>query len=99
MDVFPKFIVEDDCLILGKCTFHKQLAISYDHVKGGGWWRWDKENSNIYLSDASDDFGQASIDDIKACIAAGNLFWSYNGGRPITGQTFYFNDGFETIKL
>jgi hypothetical protein len=99
MDVFPKFIVEDDCLVIGKCTFHKQLAISYDHVKGGGIWKWDKENSTFTLSGESHDFGAASADAIRACIKAGNVFWSYNGGRRIWGHTFYYNDGIETIKL
>ncbi len=25
-DVFPKFIIEDGNLIIGKCSFHRQLA-------------------------------------------------------------------------
>lgn len=35
-DVFPKFIVEGNELIIGKCTFHKQLATDPAKVKGGG---------------------------------------------------------------
>lgn len=99
MDTFPKFIVEGDCLILGKCTYHKQLATLFTEVKGGGWWRWDQEKNEIHLSGKSEDFGQASPDDIRACIKAGNVFWSYNGGREIEGHTIYLKTGIETIKL
>lgn len=99
MDVFPKFIVEDDCLIVGKCTYHKQLAANIKNVKGGGWWKYKREEKELHLYGESDDFGPASIEDIKACLSAGNLFWSYNGGRKIEGQTIYLKTGIETIKL
>ena len=54
MDVFPKFIIETDgqegdCLIVAKCTYHKQLATDIKKVKGGGWWTLDKENSIFTL--------------------------------------------------
>jgi hypothetical protein len=99
MDVFPKFIVEGDCLILGKCTYHKQLAIDRGQVKGGGWWKLDRENKTLTLSGDSFDFGAASPEDIKACIESGNVFWSYHDGRRIEGHTFYINTGYEIIKL
>lgn len=99
MDVFPKFIVEGDCLILGKCTYHKQLAINKDDVKGGGMWEWDRGNKSFLLYGDSTDFGYASPEAVKACIEAGNLFWSYHGGRKIEGHTFYLNTGSEIIKL
>lgn len=99
MDVFPKFIVEGDFLIVGKCTYHKQLATNIKNVKGGGWWKWKREEKELHLYGESDDFGPVSIDDIKTCIAAGNLFWSYKGGREIEGQDIYLKTGMETIKL
>lgn len=55
MDVYPKFIIETDpelgdCLIVSKCTFHKQLATDVNAVKGG-WYVYDrqsKENNNVF---------------------------------------------------
>jgi hypothetical protein len=99
MDVFPKFIVEGDCLIIGKCTYHRQLATDKKYVKGGGLWKWKREEKEIHLYGASEDFGYATAEDIKACIDAGNVFWSYNGGRKIVDHTFYFKTGCEIIKL
>lgn len=41
MDIFPKFIIETDdelgdCLIISKCTYHKELVTDHTKVKGGG---------------------------------------------------------------
>jgi len=38
---YPKFIIETldqegDCLIVGECTYHKELATDIKKVKGGG---------------------------------------------------------------
>lgn len=98
-DVFPKFIVEGNELIIGKCTFHKQLASDPTKVKGGGWWRWKQEEKEFLLYGESDDFGKASIEDIKTCIEAGNVFLSYSGGRNVSDQSFYLKSGIKTIKL
>lgn len=99
MDVFPKFIVEGNNLVIGKCTFHKQMAENIADVKGGGLWKWDKENKIFRLYGTSDDFGYASPDDIKACIESGNVFFDRIGRRKISDHTFYLNTGCETIKL
>ena len=79
MDVFPKFIVEIDnslgkCLIIAKCTYHKQLANNIENVIGGGWWSLDRENSVFTLNGDSHEFGMAKIEDIKECISLGNVF-------------------------
>ena len=68
MDSFPKFIIETDdeigdCLIISKCTYHHQLAIDKTKVKGGGWWTL-KENVFV-LYEKSEQFGRASLEDIK----------------------------------
>jgi hypothetical protein len=97
--VFPKFIVEGNELIIGKCTYHKQLATDITKVKGGGLWEWDRDNKVVTLYGSSDDFGYAKPEDIKACIEAGNVFLSYSGGRNVSDSTFYLNTGIETIKL
>ena len=98
-DVFPKFIVEGNNLIIGKCTFHKQLATDITQVKGGGWWKWDQEKKEFKLFGESHDFGRADAEDIKACIEAGNVFLSYIGGRNVSDHSFFLNVGYETIKL
>lgn len=98
-DVSPKFIVEGDTMIIAKCTFHKQLVTDKEKVKGGGMWDWNQERKEFKLFGESHDFGQASAEDIKACIEAGNVFLSYAGGRNVSDHSFYLNNGYETIKL
>lgn len=98
-DVFPKFIVEGDNLIIAKCTFHKQLVTDESKVKGGGLWNWDKERREFKLYGESTDYGYASEEDVKACIKSGNVYFSYIGGKQITDHTFYLNTGIETIQL
>jgi hypothetical protein len=98
-DVFPKFIVEGNNLIIGKCTFHKQLATDPKKVKGGGLWKWDQEKKEITLYGKSEDYGRVKTADIKRCIKSENVFFSYIYGRKVEGYTFYLNTGSETIKL
>lgn len=79
MDIFLKFIIETDseegdCLIVSKCTFHKQLAVDTDNVKGGGWWELDEETMTITLYGNSNDFGSPELDDIKSCIDRKKVF-------------------------
>lgn len=98
-DVFPKFIVEDNELIIGKCTYHKQLATDKTKVKGGGLWKWKQEEKEFTFHGSSDEFGQATEEHIIACIKSGNVFLSYSGGRNVADHTFYYNNGYEIIKL
>ncbi len=99
IDVFPKFIVEGNNLIIAKCTFHKQLVTDKEQVKGGGMWEWDRDKNEFLLYGDSTDFGEASTEDIKACIESGNVFLSYSGGRNVSHNSFYLNTGSEIIKL
>lgn len=78
-DVFPKFIIETDeqegdCLIVAKCTYHKQLATDISKVKGGGWWTLDRDNSIFTLYGDSQDFGIAKIEDIASCVRSKKVF-------------------------
>lgn len=98
-NVFPKFIVEGNSLIIAQCTYHKQLVTDEEQVKGGGLWKWDREKKEITLYGSSDDYNSASPEDVKICIEAGNVFLSYAGGRNVSDNTFYLNTGYETIKL
>lgn len=98
-DVFPKFMVEGNNLIIAKCTFHKQLVTDKDQVKGGGMWEWNKEDKVFMLYGDSVDYGAANAEDIKACINAGKAYLSYVGGRNVSDHSFYLNTGYEIIKL
>src|SRR5574343_607130 len=89
MSVFPKFIIETDdqegdCLILAKCTFHKQLATDPSKVKGGGWWILDRENSVFLLHGDSTDFGRASLEDIRHCVSNGKVFSNASLSKNLT---------------
>ena len=71
MEVYNKFIIETDdqlgdCMIIAKCTFHKQLVVDKTKVKGGGWWARNK--NTITLFGDSHDFGAAKIEDIAKCV-------------------------------
>lgn len=95
-DVFPKFIVEGNELIIAKCTYHRQLVSNKDKVKGGGLWKLDQDKKEFVLYGSSDDFGYATAEDIKACIDAGKV---HAGSRNFSDHTFYLNTGSEIIKL
>ena len=74
MNKYPKFIIQDDKLILGMVKFHRDLVTDVKKVKGGGWWRLNEENKTIILSDKSEDFGRASISDTQSCIKNKQIF-------------------------
>lgn len=78
-DIYNKFIIETDdelgdCLIIAKCTFHKQLVTDEKKVKGGGMWKFEDNKETIVLFGESHKFGKATIDDIKNCIKNDNVY-------------------------
>ena len=103
-NVFPKFIVEEYeeglVIILGKCSFHKQLATDISKVRGGGMWRMDREAGNIYLNGSSYEFGKCSIDDLATCVQNKRVFSSPSMMRNLTEEfRFEFEDFTEKINL
>jgi len=96
MDVYQKFIIETDeqdgdCLIIAKCTYHKQLATDITKVKGGGW--WDEDNKTIILHGESHDFGRAKIKDIATCVQRKKVFRSPSLSRNIVDDfKFQYRD-------
>jgi hypothetical protein len=91
MDVFHKFIIETDdnegdCLIVAKCTYHKQLVTEISKVKGGGWWTLDRDNSIFTLYGDSHDFGRANIKDIASCVQRKKVFSSASLTRKLTDK-------------
>lgn len=74
MDVFCKFIIEGDALIIGKVTYHHQLVNNKEDVKGGGWFRCAKDDRHLILYGDSFDFGKAKFEDIKSCVEARKVY-------------------------
>ena len=71
-DLFPKFIISNDSIILSRCTFHNELAVMKEEVKGGGWFELKEDTFTFYGS--SDEFGEASIDDIKKAVQDNKVY-------------------------
>lgn len=98
--VFPKFVIEDDCLILSKVSYHRELISDESKVKGGGWYRYNNENKCFIFSGESHDFGKASFEDIKECIINNKVFTNkYQTHDISTDFDFYYDIGSEIINL
>ena len=103
MDIFPKFIIETDdqlgdCLIMSKCTYHKQLATNLIKVKGGGGYKYNEDTITFFGE--SYDFGKASIEDIKLCIQNDKVFTNRSVTYSIaTKHKFFYDIGSEIIPF
>lgn len=91
IDVFPKFVIETDdelgdCLIISKCTFHKELVTDPTKVKGGGWFKYNHDDKSFILYGDSNDFGKSTLDDIRKCIESGNVFNNPYSDRSMVGR-------------
>lgn len=73
MDVFPKWIIEDNSLIIGKVSFHRQLAQNVNNVKGGGWFEYDSETNAFILYGRSEDFGMVSKETVHDAVSRGYI--------------------------
>jgi hypothetical protein len=98
-EVFSKFIIEGENLIMAKCVFHKELAVNIDDVKGGGAFMYDSENKQFIFSGKSHDFGPANLEDIKRCVQEGKVFGRRGGTRSMNDHKFVYNTGSVEIKL
>ncbi len=97
MEVFPKFIIEEDKLILRKATYHKEIATDITKVKGGGWFRYLHATDMFVFYGSSYDFGKATFENIKQCVESGEV---YTGHRNIsTKHNFGYDTGIEIIEL
>lgn len=78
-DVYPKFIIEDGRLVIGRVTYHYELIFDRadkTKVKGGGWWKKNKILNMIIFYADSDDFGKATLDDVKKCVEEKKVYSS-----------------------
>lgn len=100
MKLFPKFIIEDENLILRTVKNHKDIATNELKVKGGGSYIFDKATNSFTLYGESFDFGAAKIEDIKKCIEDGKIFLNDELNISITDKNnFSFYNGSEIIEL
>lgn len=100
MDLFPKFIIEGDSLILSKVSFHKDLVTDPAQVKGGGWFRMPKDARKIIFYGESHDFGPAKLEHIKECVKAGKVYSNkYQTHSLKDRHTFAYDTGCEVIEL
>lgn len=76
MELYPKYIVEDDTLVFSKARYHKELAIDKTKVKGGGWFKYISKTKTFEFSLDSHDFGRASLEEVQACFKAKQVFGS-----------------------
>lgn len=102
-ELSPKFIIETndelgDCLIIGKCNFHKNLVTDKTKVKGGGW--WDLKDNMFIFSRESHDYGKARFEEIKNCIEKGNVFTDKYLRHSIANKySFAYHSGSEIIRI
>jgi hypothetical protein len=102
-NIFNKFIIETDkvlgdCLILGRVTYHKQLAFDIEKVKSGGWWR--KKDGRITFFGNSSDFGATTQEQVSAAVMNNKIFTSYILEHPINKDyKFSYDKQSEIVKL
>lgn len=99
-DVFPKFIIEDGNLIIGKCKFHNELVTDKDKVQGGGWFTYRREDNSFTLSGDSHEFGAAKLEDIQKAVTEKKVFARKGPSRNISDlHIFKYNTQSEIINL
>jgi len=98
--LYSKFIVQGENLILGKCTYHKQLVTNPKEVKGGGWFNYNPEKSRFTFNGDSYEFGMASVGDIRKCVELGNVWANRKMTRKLDKCKFaYLTKSGERIEL
>ena len=100
MDKFPKFILEDGCLILSKVSYHKELVTEKEKVRGGGWFRFDLEAKTCLLSGESHEFGRCRLEEVEKAVAEGKVYTNVYMTHSIAGDfKFRFDRGSEIVDL
>lgn len=89
MEIFPKWIVEQDSLIIQKCTFHKQIAKDVNDVKGGGLFYYLRDEHAFLLYGTSHDFGSPTREQLLDCIAKNNIGRYMECNRYARHKIFY----------
>lgn len=93
MDVLPKWIIEDDTLIIGKVCYHRELATDISKVKGGGWYHYNRAENAFYLYASSDQFGNATFDQVSSAVGKGNV-GRFVGDDRYRSNNIYFSTSY-----
>lgn len=97
---YPKYIIEDNCLIIGRVTRHYQLALNKEKVQGGGVWYIDHDTKECFLSGESSDFGSPTFEEVKKAVLEGNVYTNKaKTNKKFQDYTFYFKEDFEFKKI
>ena len=100
MKLFPKFIIEEENMILKIVKNHRDMATNSLKVKGGGSYIFDNETNSFTLYGESYDFGAAKIEDIRKCIEEGKVYANEKLTSSIAKKNnFSFYNGSEIIEL
>jgi len=100
MDLFPKFIIEDGNLILGKVMKHRHLVTDKEKVKGGGWFRFNSETNTFIFYESSVDFGKVTFENISNCVKNKKVFTNKLLTHDISGKhNFSYDTGSEIINI
>ncbi len=86
----PKWIIENDRLIIGKANFHFELAKDKNKVRGGGWFDYLDDEDGFLLYGSSSDFGSADHVDVAYAVLNGFCDAPYSKGI-YNNHKFYFS--------
>lgn len=90
MDVFDKYIIYDNELIIGRVTYHKELLpddFDKRKVLGGGSWRNDKVKKIVCFFGESYDFGEATVENFQKALS-NSFLCGYSDAKR------FFKDGY-----
>lgn len=94
----PKFIIEEGNLILSRCIYHNELVTEKDKVQGGGWFKLEDKTFTFYGS--SDEFGQASLEDIQKAVSEDKVYTNYTCSYSIAKKhKFLYEEYGEITEL
>ena len=100
MKLFPKFIIEEENMILKIVKNHRDMATNASKVKGGGSYIFDSETNSYTLYGESYEFGAAKIEDIKKCIEDSKVYTSDILTCSVADKNnFSFYNGSKIIEL
>ena len=107
MELYPKFIIFEGNLIISKVKYHKDilgntfnLETDKHKVKGGGWFTFNNTTNTFTFSKDSQDFGRASLEDVKKAVDEGRVFTNvYLTNNIADIHNFAYNTECEIIPL
>lgn len=88
-ELFPKFVIVNDCLRLGKVVFHKELLNEGEVCEGGGWFHYNSEDNSFTFYGSSHDLGRATLVSIQRAVELGNVGDKRSVGRHKDHKFYY----------